>query len=204
VPEEEVPTPTYADLAEIRSIDKLDDVDFFPDYVVESALRQADELIDRYTGTSFTHKPFTATLTGNNTRTLLLPVIFPRSLTSVSYLGDELAEADYSSWALFDDGRVVRSAGLFRYLVPGQNIVIAGTAGATDVPPEAIVWCARVIATNILIQRESRIPDRSTAIQHEFGQVLIAQAGGRPDRPTEFPGVNSVLNQWRDRPPTAW
>lgn len=192
---------TYASLADIRAIDKLDDAGFYPDEVVEMALEQADDLIDRYTGTSFTYKTFAVALDGTNTKSLLLPVIFPRTLTAVTIDGSAVSP---TGWVLYEDGRVVRDTGYFSWKAPGRNVSIVGTAGATDVPPREIAWAARVLAANTLIQAEARIPDRALSISSEFGQVQVAQAGGRPDRPTEFPSVNAVLNRHRHRPPAAW
>jgi len=40
-------------------------------------------------------------------------------------------------------------------------------------------------------------PERALAVQSEFGQIQLAQAGGRPDRPTAYPDVNAVLNRFR-------
>lgn len=185
----------YIDIAEIRSIDQLDDTDFFPDALVESAIAQAEETIDAYTGTSFEYKDFEVRLNAKGKSVLLIPFMFPRTIT--------LAEADgvamdTTNWWLNNDG-TIESPYPFRGI-----ITLEGTAGMTADPPEEIKWATRVLSANTLIQRESRIPDRATAIQSEFGQVLIAQAGGRFDRPTEFPGVNAILNRWRQRPPGAW
>lgn len=192
---------TYASLEDIRAIDKLDDLAFYPDEVVEAALAQADALIDSYTGTSWTYKPFDVVLDGTNGRSIHLPVLFPRTITAATIDGEP---DDPTGWALYEEGLVVRTDGYWRFTPPGRNVTIAGTAGATETPPEEISWAARTLAANVLIQRETRVPDRALAIQSDFGQVQVAQAGGRPDRPTEFPAVNAVLNRYRHRPPIAW
>lgn len=187
--------------ADIRAVAGLDDVSIYPDDVVTVAITQAEELIDSYTGTSFTYKNFSETLDGTDTDTIRLRTLFPRTLTTVTVDG---VAATPTGWALYDTGHIVRTTGDFTYTHPGRNVVVTGTAGLTSAPPEEIQWACRTLAISNLIQLESRIPDRALAVQNEYGQVQIAQAGGSPSRPTEFPSVNAVLNRWRQRPPLSF
>lgn len=191
---------TYCTIANVRTVQGLDDVTVYPDALVTAAVTQAVELIDSYCGTSFTHKAFTATLDGTNDFTIRVPVLFPRTLTSVTV--DGVAQST-TGWALRDDGTIERPTGTFKFTRPGLNVVISGTAGATSTPPAEIAWACRTLAIGTLLQLESRVPDRALSVQSEFGNIAVAQAGGL-NRPTEYPSVNAVLNRHRHRPPLCF
>jgi len=187
----------YASLAEVRAIDGMDDTDTFPDATVNEAIAYAEELIDRYTGTSWVYKDFSVTCDGTGTRSIILRddeeriVLNPRSLNNVTV--DGVVVASVTGWGLHPDGRVVRSEGVFDTSTVGRNILIEGTAGLTSVAPADIAWAARTLARQYALDLVSRIPDRALQIQNDFGSVTLAQAGNHPDRPTSLPEVNARL-----------
>jgi len=191
----------YATLSEVRAGDGMDDITVFPDATINEAIDFAEELIDRYTGTSWVYKAFTVTMSGNGRRSLLLKddesrvIINPRTLTSVEV--DGVAVASVAGWGLHPDGVVVRDSGVFDSSTVGRNVVIVGTAGLTDVVPKDIAWCARTLARQYALDLVSRIPDRALQIQNDFGSVTLAQAGNHPDRPTSLPEVNARLARRR-------
>lgn len=191
---------SYCTITNVRSVQGLDDVSIYPDAIVTEAITQAEETIDAYTGTSFTYKAFTVTLDGTNSDAIRVPHLFLRTLTSVTVDG---AAQTTTGWALHDDGYIVRGTGTFTYTHPGLNVVITGTAGATSAAPAEIAWAARTLAIGNLLQLENRVPDRALAVQSEFGNIAVAQAGGQ-NRPTEYPAVNAVLNRHKHRPPACF
>lgn len=196
----------YATLAELRALDGLGNTSAYPDETLSAALVYAEDLIDRYTGTSWEHKTFTLTVGGTGSDTLALVdeegrrVLFPRTLTSVTIDGDA---QDTTGWALFPEGLIIRPSGTFKWTSPGLNVVVVGTAGATSTAPEDIQWAARTIARQFALELHSRLPERALQLQSDFGQVMLAQAGGL-GRPTSLPDVNAVLNARRHRPPAAF
>jgi hypothetical protein len=192
----------YCTIQDVRSVQGLDDVATFPDEVVEAAIAQAEELIDTYCGTSFTVKPFTVTVDGTMSRAVRIPVMYPRSLTSVTVDGEVVPTGDLVDWRLLPEGIVWRPDGVFPHTEPGANITISGTAGVTDEPPAEIAAATRTLTIGNLLQLENRVPDRALAVQSEFGQIQVAQAGGL-NRPTEYPSVNAILNRHRHRPPAC-
>lgn len=187
----------YASLAEVRAIDGMDDDTTFPDATVNEAIDYAEELIDRYTGTSWVYKSFSVTMSGNGRRSLQLIddegriVLNPRTLSSVTVDGDVVS--DTSGWALHPDGLIVRDSGTFATSTVGRNVVVSGTAGLTQTVPKDIAWAARTLARQYALDLVSRIPDRALQIQNDFGSVTLAQAGNHPDRPTSLPEVNARL-----------
>jgi hypothetical protein len=183
----------YATVAEVRALDGLADVTVYPDATLQQGIDYATALIDGYCGTSFEAKSFTVTLDGNSNAAILTPIMFIRTITSVTVDGISVNVANVYGRS---EGYVVRKDGdLFDYSDYGANVVISGTAGVTTTPPEEIKWAARTIARDYCLSLHSRIPSRALTIQNEFGQVEVrAQAGG-PGRPTALPDVNAVLNK---------
>lgn len=188
----------YATVAEVRALDGLADVVAYPDATLQQGIDYATGLIDGYCGTSFEAKSFSVTLDGNGNFAILTPVLFIRTITSVSV--DGVAQ-DVAQLLGRKEGYVVRKDGdVFDYSPWGSNVVIAGTAGVTTTIPEEIKWAARTIARDYALNLHSRIPSRALTIQNEFGQVEVrAQAGGQ-GRPTALPDVNAVLNRNKHKP----
>jgi hypothetical protein len=195
----------YTTRAEVRALSGLQDTTAYPDSAIDTAILVATETIDNYCGTSFEYKPFTATLDGTNSSTILLrndygeQILFPRTITSVTIDG---TAADTTGWQFTEDGRLLRTLGWFTYKWPGRNVVIVGTAGFSSEAPESIKWAARTLARQHVIDLASRVPDRALQIQSEFGTITMAQAGG-PGRPTSLPEVNAKLNRFRYKVPVV-
>ena len=199
----------YATIAEVRALDNLSDATTWPDAVITDAIEWAEELIDRYTGTSWVAKTFTVTMSGRGGGTILLrtdegrPVLFPRSITAVTIDGTALTSGDWANWALYPTGKIIRDSGNFPSSTTGRNVVITGTAGATTVAPNDIAWCTRTLAGQYAQDLVSRVPDRAMQIQNDFGTVQLAQASNHPDRPTSLPEVNARLAHRRHIPDSA-
>lgn len=190
---------SYASDADLLAADGMDES------VVTAAMRAdalayADELIDKYCGTSFTHKAFSVTLDGNGKRGIDTGILFPQTLTNVEV--DSVAQTT-TGWGLHDDGLIVRDEGIFATNIVGRNVLVEGTAGYSAVAPAGIEWVALTIARQHILDQVSRIPDRALSVVNEFGNIMLAQAGGHW-RPTNLPDVNVVLNRYRHRPPGAF
>lgn len=187
----------YASIAEVRATDGLDDATTFPDATITEAITWAEELIDRYTGTSWVSKSFDVTLSGNDSASIQLKddegrtILYPLTLTSVTV--DGTAATGLSGWALYPNGVIVRDSGVFTSSSVGRNIVVQGTAGADTTAPADISWAARTLARQYALDLVSRVPDRALQVQNEFGTVQLSQASSHPDRPTSLPEVNSRL-----------
>lgn len=194
----------YATIAEVRATDGLDDETTFPDATVTEAIDWAEELIDRYTGTSWVAKAFTVTLSGDGSDSIQLrnyegrPILFPISITSATIDGE--AVADTSGWKLYPNGVVWSDTDTFSKSSGGRNVVISGTAGATTSAPNDIAWATRTLARQYALDLVSRVPDRALQVQNEFGTVQLSQASSHPDRPTSLPEVNARLAHRRHIP----
>jgi hypothetical protein len=186
----------YATSAELKALDGMGEVDITDD-MLDEALAEAEALIDAYCGTSFTFKDFTKVLDGNGARHIDLGVLFPRTLTTATVDGEAQVT---TGWGLHDEGVLIRDTGVFRTNIVGRNVVISGTAGYSAVPPADIKRACLNIARQLILDSVSRIPDRALSMTNEFGNIMLAQAGGHW-RPTSMPEVNAVLNRHRHRAP---
>jgi len=185
----------YIATEDLRSLDP-DEV--WTDEQLAASVEYAEEVIDTYCGTSFEFKTWgPKALDGTNSNYIILPKMFIRTLSCTV----DGTSAQTSGWRIYDTGECYRgSDGFFNFTSPGGNVVVSGTAGYTSAAGNSIEWAARVIAMGWLMSSTTRIPDRALSVNSEFGQIQLAQAGGNW-RPTEYPPVNSILNQYRFRPP---
>lgn len=187
----------YATPAEVRQMDALADVDAYPTARIYDGIDWAADVIERYTGASFVRRFAVVYLAGETATALRLGHLFPSRLLSVK--SDGVAE-DVTGWGLTEDGVLTRATGVFPYSTVGPNVEVAVEYGITETPPPDIAWAARTLARQYVVDLVSRVPDRALSMTTEFGQVMLAQAGG-PGRPTSLPEVNAVLNRHRHRPP---
>lgn len=197
----------YTTIQAVRSLGGCED---FTDAEVEEAVDYAEFVVDDTTGTSWTYKPFSLTLTGSGSSTLRLVkndgrlVLFPRTLTAVSIGGEAVDSGAYSLWGLQDHGAIVKGGGCFPSSTVGGNITITGTAGLTSSAPVDIVYCTKRIARHFLLESTSRQPETVTSIQSPDGNLTLAVASAHPDRPTALPEVNARLIRRRQIGPTIY
>lgn len=190
----------YTTIAVLRTLDGLDDATTYPDAALTSAIAQAKTLIDRYTGTTWETTAFNLTLTGTNRGSIQLRtdegrvILFPQTLTSCVIDG---TGQDTSCWALYPSGVVVRDTGSFKYIKPGRNIVVTGTAGATISAPDDIVYATEQLARHYAISLKSRIPDRALSVQNDFGTVRLSTPA--PNRAAGLPEIDAILERRRHR-----
>ena len=197
----------YASLAEMRALDGLDDTTTFPDADVTAAVAQAEAEIDRYCFTTFEHKVFSSTVSGNARRHIQLvddegyPILYLRTLTSVAETQDgvteNIASGVYNNWRLYPEGIIIKDENTFPHDDQGRNIVIAGTAGLTSAAPTIVAWAARKLARFHLLEDVSRTDERALSMVTDFGNVMLAQASNHPERPTSLPEVNARLARYR-------
>ena len=189
---------SYSTKEQVRAAGDIADVSDTDDNI-DDAIAWADSVIDKYTGVSFEYKSFTFTLDGTGVEALHLPILYPRTLTSVDV--DGYAQ-NTTGWAIREEGVIIRSTGVFELTFPGQNVVVSGTAGKTVAAPDQISWCSSALAQYYLLELTSQVPDRTISMANEFGQFQLALAGG-PGRPTALPEVNAILARFREYiPPT--
>jgi len=198
----------YTTLVIVRAMEGMvGETTAYPDATIATGILWAEELIDEYTGTSWTAKSTSMTIDGSGTSRLTLEdpydqrrVLFPRTVSAISVDGtDEISLV--GSWALFPEGFILRDEGTFTYTWPGRNVVITVTAGATTTVPEDIAYAARTIARQYALDQISRVEDRAVMLTTEMGTLRLSQPGSK--YPTGMPQVDAILNRRRHRPPSV-
>lgn len=187
------------------------DATLIDDALIDAGLAYAEDLIDDYTGTSHgavgtaAYKAFTVTLDGTGVNWIRLrdpdhggTLMFPRSLTAVTIDSVTVASGVFSAWALKRHGIVVRGDGTFPTSTVGSNIVIAGTAGMTDAPPERVARAAKLIAREYALAAQDRTHLGAITVADQWGTTVLAQPGKHG--PTPIPAVNDILKRLRRRP----
>ena len=198
--------PDYCTIDEVRSMSEMADSEAVSNDMISEAIDYAEELIDRFTGTSWVYKAYSVTLTGSDNDSIRLvddegrTIMFPRTIASCTIDGTSQTTTD---WALHPEGIITRDTGYFANTHPGRNVAISGTAGLTSTAPNDIAWCARTLSRQYILDLVSRLPERATGINTADGNITLAQASAHPDRPTSLPDVNARLVRRRQRGPVA-
>ena len=182
----------YTDLSTVRALPGLSDETDYPDALLTDCIARAEELILDYCGPWGVHT-ITLTLPGGSGSILSSGIPAIRSIVSCSY--DSVAQTT-TDWTFDFYGDIVTDVAA----VGVGTIVLTVTAGFQDTPPERLQWAAAVLAKSYAVEHDNSTPERALAVQSEFGQIQLAQAGGQPDRPTAYPDVNAVLNRFRKGP----
>ncbi len=181
----------YTTLAAVRALPDLSNADDFPDSVISAAIERAEGLITDYCGPRI---PTTITkyLEPDSGRVVVTGIPWIRSVTLVEFDGVDTT-SDVSTFDFFGD-IVMTSA------FDATQIKVTVSAGEQDDAAPRLAHAALALAAAYTLEHQSIVPDRALAIQSEYGQIQLAQAGGKPDRPTPYPDINAVLNRFRMGP----
>ena len=183
----------YVTPAELRAQESISgETSVFPLADLVEAIDYARHVIDDYTGTSWTYRGKRETLSGSNTEYLRLKHMFPRRVISASVDGTALTATQLNNLALDETGVIVRDDDAWTFTTPGHKVKVHYEHGITETPPPDIKWAAVTLARFHLLEQVSRIPDRATQVQSEFGNITLSQAGGFT-RPT-LNEVDVILN----------
>lgn len=184
--EVEIVDSFYASLTEIRGLDSLSDTTKYTAAEVIEARQQAEGLFERFCGRRFVPRYARDILDGTGTDTIWLRHGDVQRIISVTEDGTTL---DTSGWKITSDGRVWRSSGTFSTATPA-NIVVTYEAGCKYVPAD-IKRAFGIYVRYLLLEGNTRLPDRTLAYNADGVYVQMAQAGF--NRPTGLPEVDSVL-----------
>lgn len=192
----EVMADRLTSVAEVRTLDGMDDQATFSDTLVEQACEFAEDVVADFCGSMWVRRlavdSFRMPLREPNRERLFLQSPLAASIRWVSF--DGVREPDLSVYHLED-----HASSLFRdYRFPRGVTVEVGYEHGPAASPEGVRWAARTMARHYLLALESRIPDRALSIQSDFGNIMLAQPGA-VGRPTALPEVNAVLARYRVR-----
>ena len=194
----------YADIAGVRAISietSVADPSTIEDPLITEGLLWAEAVIDDYTRTTWEEKAFSVTLDGPGWSSIRLiddvgrTVLYPATITAATIDSVAVASGVYSTWKLHRHGVVARPSGLFPSAVGGQNIAIAGTAGATAAADEDIERACRLLARAYCLDALDRTHMGALTITDDAGVTVLAVPGKHG--PSSLPIVNSILRRKR-------
>lgn len=190
----------YATVAEVAALpDLAREPDVFTDAMIEEGIEYAIELVENETGTSWIYREHVVTLDGDYRDIAYVGIPFLRTIESCTVDGET---QDVDGWTVTDDGYVRRDdSAPFVSSIPGRNVSITVTAGATVTPPAEIKWAVRTLARWYVLRLVSRAPDNAIQLTNAEGSVMLAQPGKHG--PTALPEVNAVLRRNNHRWPAV-
>ena len=167
-----------------------------------NSISYATEVIDSYVGVPFVYRYHRDVLDGTNHQDLKLTKMFPQVILAGSIGGTALTATQISNLNKYKSGVIRLKDDVWAFNNPGGQIKIDYEYGSSKTPPPDISWCARTVARFWLLEMNSRIPDQATSISSEFGNIQISQPG--QNRPTGIQSVDTILNRYRQRAPSAF
>lgn len=186
----------YADLAEIRALDALNNATKYPTATLDRARWQAEDRFEDATGVAWVPRHDRQTAFGDRTTQLMLRWPKPRSLIAVTI--DGTAAADLTLFSLYETGIIERAAGVTwpRGYTSSGNVIVEYTHGY-DRPPEDLRAAFLAYVRYLVLDTTSRIPDRAASYSTDFGTFQLVTAGF--NRPTGLPEIDAVLNEHNHR-----
>jgi hypothetical protein len=177
----------YAELAEIRALQGLEDTVAYPTAALESARAKAETLFEDETGMAWVPRYGRTAAVGDGTCVLLLEHYTPRVLTSVTI--DGTAVADLTAFDLEAYGGLTWT-GTFT----SEARVVVEYSHGQDAPPEDLRHAALRYVRHLVLGAESVVDERALSITNQAGQTIqLATASQR--RPTGLPDVDAILNR---------
>ena len=172
-------------------ISQLASASDYPDATILEERATITDLIEQWTGVSWTPKYNRIKMVGDATRVLSLPNFHINKLISVKILGETIATTNFE----IDNnaGFIHRTDGHF-------------SEGTSEFPLPVVIeyeygWDyirngVDRIALKLLLDRiiATNIPDRATSFNDELGNISLVTQGGGFKNPTRIPEVN----QWID------
>lgn len=163
----------------------------FPDEEVTRARALITEFFEAYCNTSFVRRYRDITVDGPGVTEVNLPVNNLQSVIRGTDDGTALTTAEITDLDIYPYGLINNDNG---WSSARQGLVLGVVAGFTK-PPLDIRRAALIYARHVL--SPGNVTDRAMIFTDETGTWRLAQAG-KGDRPTGFPEVDFVLNQYRE------
>ena len=179
--------------AQARSFDisQLDSASDYPDATILEERAKITDLLEQWTGVSWTPKYNLVKMKGEKDRMISLPNFHINKLISVKILGETIATTNFE---------IDKGAG-FIHRIDGSFPEPTSAYPLPIVVEYEYGWDyirngVDRIALKLLLDRiiSSNIPDRATSFNDEIGNISLVTQGGNFKNPTRIPEVN----QWID------
>jgi hypothetical protein len=187
-------------IADARRMKPFDSATSYPADVIVAARTLAETALEEAARVPFVPTYFRRTLDGDARTDLLLPVVRPLSITSVTVDGDAV---DTSTVRLYDDGRLYCARGWVSgpsagWMVgrPRSSVVVTGTYGYPYPPPRVSHACL-LLAKRWAV--DSPVSDRATSMTTEDGTTQMLVTAGVRQAVFDVPECNSVIREYGAR-----
>jgi len=178
----------YVPVADIRAMGGLSSTTDFPTAKLEDARHWFEDMAESYCGRSFVPRFAIDKLDGDDTDTIRLDRIEPRTILSAKVGG---VTQTTTAWALYPTGRVVRDTGSFTG--GDRNVVITYEYGADEPDSELREAALRAIQYRLL-GNNLGLPAEAVSASVDVRGPLTFGAQGIT-QPTGIPEVDHVLTQ---------
>ena len=166
-------------------IEQLASASDYPDATILEERAKITDLLEQWTGSSWTPKYSLEKMEGDTTRVLSVPHFNVNKVISVTILGETIATSNFE----IDNkaGFIHRTDGFFP-----EAIVISYEYGW-----DFIKNGVDRIALKLLLDRiiSTNIPDRATSFNDEMGNISLVTQGGGFKNPTRIPEVNQWIEE---------
>jgi hypothetical protein len=181
----------YVSIADIRGMRGLASTTDFPNLDLEEARRWFEDMAEDYCQRAFVPRYGRDRLDGDNTDTILLDRIEPRTILSAKIAG--VAQTGTATWALYNTGRVVRDTGTFAE--GSRNVEITYEYGADEPDSELREAALRAIQYRLLGDNLGLPAEAMSAAVDVRGPINLGNTspGFGITRPTGIPEVDHVL-----------
>lgn len=179
-----------AALSTIRTLKNLSDTSKFTAAELAEARSWFEDLAEEFCDLSFVPRFRVETFSGNGTgRALRLK---RRNIRRLSWVKIDGTAVTISGWEFTPGGAVAADTALGY----GTGNIMVGYDHGLDGPPADVTRAALIaIRWRLLTDEAQQIPDRALSIANEYGNIQIAQPGGK--RATGIPEVDSVLAHYQ-------
>jgi hypothetical protein len=178
-------------LADARALKPLDSTTTYTSAAIIAARTLAETALEDACHVAFVPTYFRTTVEGNWRSDVLLPVVRPLSIMSVSIDGVAVTTTDVT---LYEDGRLSYAAGWPTGAgLTRRNITVKGTYGY-PYPPPRVSRAALLLAKRFLV--DSPVSDRATTLTTEDGTTSFLVTAGVRQAVFDIPEANAIVDHY--------
>ena len=191
---------------QVRRLRPLDDINRYPNWLLDQAITMVEDQLETATGVSFTGREFDILVDGSGTRDQYVPVGRPRSITyaatiTAAPVGSEqvsvagpLTSTEISQLVIDD-----RQGTVYRPVIwsPGRrNIRLRGVCGFAETPGMLSAAVAKQVRYLLI---DSPAQDRAISVTDEAGMTQSMVVAGLRGAHFAIPELNVVVDTYRNQ-----
>lgn len=185
-------------ISDVRRLKPLDDVNRYPDELIDRAITELEDALEAACGVSFVPvERLNSRHDGDGTRELYVRHARPQSISSVTLTDgtftQQLAQADLDGIVIDEEaGTFIRPT--YTWPAGRRNIIVSGVFGFADVP--GMVRQAVAAGVRQLLV-DSRVDPRAMSVTNEDGTTAQLMTAGVRGNTFSLPELQAVVMQYR-------